>query len=159
MTAQPEPGSTQPTSVTVETEVAVPPERAFEVFTTGMGTWWDPGHHLSDAPVVRMEVQPVVGGRIVDHAADGSTCAWSRVLAWEPPTRFVFSWDIDVRWQLETDPSRTSEVEVTFTPVGEGRTRVVLTHRHLDRHGEGWESMAAAVGRGWTLEAYAAATA
>lgn len=151
--------TSQPTSVVVETEVAVPPERAFEVFTTGMGSWWDPDHHLSDAPVVRMEVQPFVGGRIVDHAADGTTCAWSRVLVWEPPTRFVFSWDIDLRWQLETDPSRTSEVEVTFTPVAPDRTRVVLTHRHLDRHGEGWESMASAVGRGWTLEGYAGAVA
>ncbi|GAA1897750.1 SRPBCC family protein [Lapillicoccus jejuensis] len=147
------------TSVVVETEVGVPPERAFEVFTSGMETWWDPQHHLSDAPVVRMEVQPFVGGRIVDHASDGTTCAWSRVLAWEPPARFVFSWDIDLRWQLEPDPSRTSEIEVTFTAVSPDRTRVVLTHRHLDRHGEGWEAMATAVGSGWSLDAYAAATA
>ncbi len=45
---------------------------------------------------------------------------------------------------------------MTFAPAGEGRTRVVLTHRHLDRHGEGWEEMASQVGRGWTLDGYAA---
>jgi hypothetical protein len=31
----------------------------------------------------------------------------------------------------------------------------VLTHRHLDRHGDGWESMRDAVGSGWDLTRYA----
>ena len=29
----------------------------------------------------------------------------------------------------------------------------MLTHRHLDRHGEGWEGMRDAVGGGWSLDA------
>jgi hypothetical protein len=32
---------------------------------------------------------------------------------------------------------------------------VVLTHRHLDRHGDGWQSMRDAVGSGWSLTRYA----
>ncbi len=61
------------------------------------------------------------------------------------------SWDIGLDWQIETDPSRTSEIEVVFTDLGDGSTRVELEHRHLDRHGDGWEGMRSAVGSpgGW----------
>lgn len=71
------------------------------------------------------------------------------MLAYE--RRVVFSWDINTRWQLETDVSRTSEVEVRFIAEGPDRTRVELEHRHLDRHGNGWEQMRDAVGspEGW----------
>jgi hypothetical protein len=67
--------------------------------------------------------------------------------------------DINLRWQLEANPDKTSEVEVTFTPDGPARTRVVLTHRHLDRHGDGWEGMRDAAGSGWSLDRYAEAAA
>jgi uncharacterized protein YndB with AHSA1/START domain len=82
------------------------------------------------------------------------------VLAYEPPKRFAFSWDISLDWQIETDPDKTSEVEITFTPQGDQRTLVELEHRHLDRHGDGWESMRDAVAspNGWDLTAYAEAT-
>ena len=75
------------------------------------------------------------------------------MLAYEPPRRVVFSWDISPQWQIETDPSRTSEVEVRFVAEGKHRTRVELEHRHLDRHGEGWESVRDAVRspEGWDL--------
>jgi uncharacterized protein YndB with AHSA1/START domain len=69
-----------------------------------------------------------------------------------PLDRLVFSWDIGVQWQVETDPEKASEVEVRFIPEGE-RTRVALEHRHLDRHGECWEGMREGVGApdGWPL--------
>jgi len=98
-----------------------------------------------------MVFEPFVGGNIIDRGVDGSECRWARVLAYEPPHRVCFSWDISTQWQIETDPARTSEVEVTFTPVTPERTQVVLTHRHLDRHGDGWQSMRDAVSGGWSL--------
>jgi uncharacterized protein YndB with AHSA1/START domain len=145
----------QATSVTTAAEVQAPIEHAFRVFTEGIGSWWDPGHHILQAELAEMVFEPHVGGHIIDRGADGSECRWARVLAYEPPHRVCFSWDINLRWQLETDPAKTSEVEVTFTPDGPGRTRVVLTHRHLDRHGDGWESMRDAVGSGWSLTHFA----
>jgi uncharacterized protein YndB with AHSA1/START domain len=147
------------TSVRRSVVVEVPIERAFRVFTEGMPTWWPPDHHLVEN-FDHMVVETRAGGRIIDVGGQGQTCSWARVLAYEPPKRFAFSWDISLDWQIETDPDKTSEVEITFTPQGDQRTLVELEHRHLDRHGDGWESMRDAVAspNGWDLTAYAAAT-
>ena len=65
----------------------------------------------------------------------------ARVLAYEPPNRVVFSWDIGPTRQLEPNHANTSEVEVRFIAEGPDRTRVELEHRNIDRHGPGWESV------------------
>lgn len=106
-----------------------------------------------------MEFQPWVGGNIINRGVDGSQCRWTRILVYEPPNRVCFSWDINTRWQVEHDPQKTREVEIPFTATAADRTHVVLTHRHLDRHGEGWEAMRDAVGSGWSLTAFADAAA
>jgi uncharacterized protein YndB with AHSA1/START domain len=146
-----------PTVVSREVEVDAPREHAFRVFTEGMSIWWDDDKHILQVPLAEMRFEPHVGGHIIDRGTDGSECRWARVLAYEPPARVCFSWDIDLRWQVEADPDRTSEVEITFTELGPDRTRVVLTHRHLDRHGDGWEGMRDAVASGWSLEGFAKA--
>jgi uncharacterized protein YndB with AHSA1/START domain len=139
------------TSVRTETTVNVPVERAFSVFTEDIGGWWNPDHHLVDGELAEMVFEPRVGGHIYDRAVDGSECRWARVLAYDPPHRLVFSWDINTSWEIETDHEKTSEVEVRFVPEGSDRTRVELEHRHLDRHGDGWERMRDSVGapEGW----------
>ena len=74
-------------------------------------------------------------------------------MAFEPPRRVVFSWDIDPQWQIEPNTDRTSEVEVRFIAEGPRRTRVELEHRNLEHHGQGWSSMHQAVegNNGWPL--------
>ena len=59
----------------------------------------------------------------------------------------------DPHWQLQTDPDKTSEVEVRFTAESPDRTRVDLEHRNLERHGSGWEGVREGVGGddGWPL--------
>lgn len=146
--------STTTAAPVIETIVVdAPIERAFEMFTAGIGSWWPASHHILQAELAEMTFEPRVGGHIIDRGADGSECRWARVLAYEPPHRVVFTWDITLGWQIETDPARTSEVEVRFTPESTERTRVELQHRGIERHGEGWEEMHAAVGspNGWLV--------
>jgi uncharacterized protein YndB with AHSA1/START domain len=143
-------------TVTVSTEVDAPIARAFHVFTAEIATWWDDDKHILEVPLETMIFEPFVGGNIIDRGIDGSECRWARVLAWEPPNRVCFSWDINVRWEIETDPTLASEIEIAFSELGPERTRVTLTHSHLERHGDGWEGMRHAVAGGWSLEPYAA---
>ena len=145
--------TTQIADTAVRTSIVVdaPQQLAFDVFTQDMGGWWPPDHHILEGELAEMVFELRAGGRIYDVGVDGSECQWARVLAFEPPGRVVISWDITTEWKLETDLARTSEVEVRFVAEGPERTRVELEHRHLDRHGEGWQNMRSAVGSpgGW----------
>lgn len=139
----------------VRHQVVVPatPERAFATFTDRMGDFKPKEHNLMSSPIVSTTFEPHVGGHIVDRSEDGSECRWARVLVYDPPRRIVFSWDIGPTWQLEPVAENASEVEVRFVPEGDGRTRVELEHRNLDRHGPGWESLRDGVDadQGWPL--------
>jgi len=110
-----------------------------------------------------MVLEPKVGGRAYGIGVDGSESDWGRVLAFDRPSRIVVSWDITLQWKRELNIAKTSEFEVRFVAEGPQRTRVELQHRHLERHGEGWEAMRDAVGspNGWQggLELFAAAAA
>lgn len=146
---------TQVPSATVRKSVVVeaPIERAFAVFTEEFDRIKPREHNILGVEVAESVFEPRVGGHLYDRGVDGSECRWGRVLAYEPPERVVFSWDISPRWQLETDTDRTSEVELRFIAETPGRTRVELEHRNLDRHGAGWESVSDAVDgeQGWPL--------
>ncbi len=146
---------TQTAAAVVRRQIVVeaPIERAFAVFTDRFGDFKPREHNLLAVPIVETVFEPRVGGHIYDRGADGSECRWARILAYEPPARVVFSWDIGPTWQLETDPDNASEVEVTFVAETPYRTRVELEHRHLDRHGPGWEGVRDGIGHdeGWPL--------
>ncbi len=114
---------TKATAVSTSIVVNAPADVAFAVFTEDMGSWWPPDHHILQSALASMVFEPREGGRIYDVGADGSECQWARVLAYEPPDRVVFSWDISLQWQVETDPDRTSEVEVRFIAEEPARTR------------------------------------
>jgi uncharacterized protein YndB with AHSA1/START domain len=133
--------------------VQAPIEQAFAVFTERFGDFKPPEHNMLGVPISETVFDPKVGGHITDRGADGSECRWATVRVYEPPTRVVFSWNISPRWQIETDPDSTSEVEVQFIAETPQRTRVELEHRHLDRHGPGWESVRDGVAhdQGWPL--------
>jgi uncharacterized protein YndB with AHSA1/START domain len=133
--------------------VDAPIERAFTVFTERFGDFKPPEHNLLAVAIAETVFEPKVGGHIYDRGVDGSECHWARVLAYDPPDRVVFSWDIGPRWQIETDPDHTSEVEVRFVAETPQRTRVELEHRHIERHGPGWQSVSDGIGhdQGWPL--------
>jgi uncharacterized protein YndB with AHSA1/START domain len=133
--------------------VDAPIDRAFSVFTDDFGAFKPREHNLLSVEIAETVFEGHVGGNIYDRGVDGSECRWARVLAYEPPERVVFSWDISPQWQIEADPARTSEVEVRFIAEAPERTRVELEHRNLERHGEGWEGVREGVGGdgGWPL--------
>jgi uncharacterized protein YndB with AHSA1/START domain len=143
------------TEVTVRQHVVVDAAigRAFSVFTERFGDFKPREHNLLNAAIAETVFEPWVGGNIVDRAVDGTECRWARILVYEPPVRLVFSWDISPQWSIVTDPDMTSEVEVRFDSETPERTRVELEHRHLDRHGPGWEAVADGVDgdEGWPL--------
>jgi uncharacterized protein YndB with AHSA1/START domain len=141
------------TSIRHDLVVEAPQERAFRVFVEQFDRIKPREHNLLAADVAESVFEPRAGGRVYDRGVDGSECQWARVLAYEPPERLVFSWDISPRWQLESDPARTSEVEIRFLAESADRTRVELEHRHLDRHGDGWEGLREGVDgdQGWPL--------
>ena len=142
------------TAVSSSIVVDAPIDRAFAVFTQDIGSWWPQEHHMLQGQESHMVFEPKVGGLIYELGADGSECKWSHVLVLEPPHRIVFTWEISPQWSLETDRAKASEVEVRFTAESDARTRVDVEHRHLDRHGEGWENLRDAVGSpgGWPVE-------
>ncbi|QGN31902.1 SRPBCC family protein [Microlunatus sp. Gsoil 973] len=142
-----------PTAIRHEIEIGVPIDHAFAVFHEQWDKIKPHDHNPQASPVVESVFEPRVGGHLYDRLEDGSESRWSRVLVFEPPHRFVISWDIDPNWRIETDPDQCSEIEVTFTSLDASRTRVELEHRNLDRHGEGWENLREGVSGadGWPL--------
>jgi uncharacterized protein YndB with AHSA1/START domain len=142
----------QDISVRAQIVVDVPIEHAFAVFTKD-ASWKPLEHNLLSVEIAESIFEAYEGGYVYDRGVDGSECRWARVLAYEPPNRVVLAWLINPRWRLESDASSTSEVEVRFIAEAQGRTRVEIEHRNLDRHGQGWEALRDSVGApdGWPL--------
>jgi uncharacterized protein YndB with AHSA1/START domain len=143
------PATTVRSSVVVEAPIDV----AFKAFTEDFDRVKPREHNMLGVDIAESVLEPRVGGHLYDRGVDGSERRWGRVVAYEPPHRVVFTWDISPHWQIETDRDRSSEVEVRFIAETSERTRVQLEHRYLDRHGEGWEGLREGVGGGdgWPL--------
>jgi uncharacterized protein YndB with AHSA1/START domain len=143
----------QETSIKTDVVVDAPIEHAFRVFSERFDQIKPREHNMLQVDIAESVLESRSGGRVYDRGVDGSECQWGRVLAYEPPARIVFTWDISPHWQIETDLNRASEVEVRFSEETPGRTRVTLEHRHLDRHGDGWQGLREGVAgdQGWPL--------
>ena len=135
-------------------EVAVPPARAFDLFSTRMHDWWPLGHSISEDPRAAIEMVPEAGGWWGEIGESGSRSQWGKVLAWNPPGRLLLAWQIDADWRY--DPELVTELELTFAPIGMN-TLVTLEHRNLERFGESAERMAEQLRNGWpgVVQAYA----
>jgi uncharacterized protein YndB with AHSA1/START domain len=139
------------------------PEQAFRVFTEGFDTWWPRSHSIGGHPMKHAIIETKPGGRCYQQSMDGRECDWGRVILWDPPRRFVLAWQLNEKWEFDSDITKASEVEVHFTPLPDGSTRVDLEHRRFDRHGAGGPVVREAVDspQGWgdLLQMYAAVAA
>lgn len=123
--------------------VGCTPERAFEVFTEEIGSWWPlHTHSIGGDKITEVVFEQQVGGRIFERHLDGGEGEWGRVLAWEPPHRFVMS------WYPGHDATEATELEVRFAPDGDG-ARVELEHRGWEILGERAAGARAAYDPGW----------
>jgi uncharacterized protein YndB with AHSA1/START domain len=120
-------------SITGTVTIEAPVERAFRVFTEGMGTWWPLQTHSIAVDqelgqrAVALRVDPREGGSVEEVLEDGSARWWAEITWWEPPRRVVF------RWKPNDLPTPPTELEVRFMAEGD-RTRVDVEHR-------GWEDL------------------
>jgi len=112
-------------------EVACGVDHAFATWTERTSTWWPASHTVSAATDLKITFEPRVGGRIYERAPGGDEHDWGEITAWEPPRRLGY------QWHLRADRADATDVEITFVPVADGRTRVEIEHR-------GWERLGAA---------------
>jgi len=126
-------------SIEHETEVPMTAEKAFDLFTARMTDWWPADHHIGSAPIQEIVIEPRPGGRWYTRHTDGTETSTGYVVAWEPPTRLVITWQIGADWTYHEDMVTT--LELRFTELDGGRTRVRLEHRDLDAFGEDAERM------------------
>ncbi|MGZ3273431.1 MAG: SRPBCC family protein [Caulobacteraceae bacterium] len=139
--------------------VKATPEHAFQVFTAGFDRWWPKRHSIGSSPQRAAVLEPKAGGRWYEVGEDGTQTQWGEVMVYEPPRRLVLIWRIGADWKC--DPDLHTEVEVRFTPEGEG-VRVDLEHRNLEAYGDRAEQVKAAIdspdgGWGALLKLFAAA--
>ena len=141
--------------------VRLAPRPAFDLFTVGMDRWWPLDSYsraVSElAPekveAVRLDLQPGLGGSIIEHLDDGRTLPWGVIAEWRPPDRVV------IEWKPHSLPEPPTEVDVTFTGHDRG-TLVEVEHRGWDRLSEGFrDALRPVYERGWppTLSRYIAA--
>jgi uncharacterized protein YndB with AHSA1/START domain len=122
--------------------------RAFDVFTSGLGKWWPRDHGIGKLPMREAVMETRLGGRWYELGEDGAQTNVGKIIVWEPPARFVMTWDINSQWKPDTTVS--SEVEVRFIAEGANATRVELEHRRFEQMGvEGGEKMRKGVDGGW----------
>jgi len=114
----------------VSVSVAVPPQRAFEVFTADIDRWWRRGMKFrqSGSAGSLLCIEPKVGGRLFESFdADGMqhVVEVGRVRVWQPPRNLTFTWR-----NANFAPHEQTQVDVQFEPTASG-TLVTVTHSGL----------------------------
>lgn len=129
----------KPNGQTVVTALRRPPVRqftlvragaahTFDTFVATIGAWWPVQPFSAGKDRVRdVTIERRPGGRVYETWDDGTEADWGTVTAWEPPARFVMTWNLT--------PAPT-EVEFTFAALGPALTRVAVEHR-------GWDALTA----------------
>ena len=112
--------------------VPLSPQRAFDLFTGELNSWWPKERHSVSAMEGKtsqnVALEPGLGGKLTEICADGSEAEWATVTAWEPGKRFTMD------WYVGRTRDEATQVDIRFLPNADGTT-VELTHT-------GWEVFA-----------------
>jgi len=140
-------------------EVPCGQEEAFRIFVNEMGSWW-PLHKRSMSlkavgkPAKSLQVDPQLGGKIVEIGPDGTEYHWGTIKAIDP------SDSVAMDFHMGMPPAQASLVEVTLVALAVDRTRVTLTQSNWEGFGVMAEMLRTHYGPGWVIifeEAYGAA--
>lgn len=119
------------------------PERAFEVFTREVRSWWPTAKHsVGQEKCVRVAFEERVGGRFYEEIEGGEEALWGRVTLWDPPHRLTYT------WHPGRGEGTAQLVAIRFAPEGDG-TRVTLVHSGWEKLGEGAAEERAGYEPGW----------
>lgn len=107
-------------SASASVEVTADPATAFRIFTDEIDLWWvrGPINFFDAARAIGMQIEPGVGGRILEVYRPGSDTVkedvleLGRITIWEPGTLFAYRSSVD-----------DTETEIRFEPF-DGGTRV-----------------------------------
>jgi uncharacterized protein YndB with AHSA1/START domain len=128
--------------------VEAPIDHAFDVFTAGLTRWWPFDYGVGKRPIAKVLMEPKLGGRWLEIAADGTETTVATIIAWEPPHRLVMLWQVNAQWK--PDAAMKSEVDVRFIADGADATRVELLHHRFETMGaEAGASLRKDVDGGW----------
>ena len=130
--------------VAVTVTVDVSPEDAFDAFTQQIDSWWRRGvaYRVAGRKPGTLAFEAKLGGRLFEEyqGPDGPLVHEAgKITAWEPPHRVAFEWR-----GSNFEAGEKTFVEVTFTQMESGRTRLDLVHTgfaalrpgHPVRHGD-----------------------
>ncbi|MGE3841534.1 MAG: SRPBCC family protein [Vicinamibacterales bacterium] len=118
--------------------------QAFFVFAEETTRWWPKTHSMSQSPDLTVTFEPRPGGRIFERTPDGREFDWGTVAVWDPPRRLAYS------WHIRADARDATDVEITFTELPHGRTRVDIEHGGWERLGDRGPGRRDANVKGWS---------
>jgi len=122
-----------PDPIVLELRVAAPPETAFRLFTTEIGTWWPVGYTWAQSRLSGFRIDPWSGGLCLETDRDGTHTVWGFVVDCSPGERLSFRWMIEGDRGRQPDPAHASLVTVTWAGRADDLT-VRLVHDDFHRH-------------------------
>lgn len=132
------------TPIQKTTEVPLSPAEAFDLFLTGLDTWWPKDSHAPLGPKARLEVEAHKDGTIKEIGPDGTENLWGRIIAWDPGQYLAFT------WFPEDEEADATVVAVSFHATENG-TRLELTHGAFEVLGETADAVSSSYLIGWDL--------
>ena len=136
--------------ITYTIEVPCSQQKAFAVFVNDMPSWWPLAKRsmsAHDGAVPKsLNIEAKEGGKIVELGHDDTEHLWGTIEEYDPYASIV----MDFHMGLPRGES-ASLVEVRFSALEDGRTRVELTHSNWEAYGELAEMMRGGYGSGWVI--------